>query len=88
MLETGQLIIQVLASRKGNIMDETILKKSLEIPPKDRVALAEAILASIDHEDDETRLEWISEVKNRIKAVEDGQSELVDFERILNEDKD
>ena len=40
-------------------MDETLLKKSLEMPPNERVAFAEMILASIDQENDEIRKSWL-----------------------------
>ena len=67
-------------------MNESLLEKSLKMPPNERVAFAETILASIDHENDEIRQEWISEVKRRMRSVEEENSKLLDFEKILNED--
>ena len=61
-------------------MDNSLLEKALEMPPNERVALAELILASIDHEDDGIRQAWIAEVKNRMKAVSEGKAKLLDFE--------
>ncbi len=54
--------------------------------PNERVLLAELILSSIDHEEDEIRELWLSEVKDRIKAVNEGKAKLLDFERLYNED--
>jgi hypothetical protein len=67
-------------------MDNTLLEKALEMPPNERVAFAELILASIDYEEDKIRQSWITEVKDRIKAVNEGKSKLLDFESLYNED--
>ena len=67
-------------------MDKAILEKALQMSPNERVVLAELILASIDHEEDEVRELWLSEVKDRIKAVNEGKAKLLDFERLYNED--
>ena len=67
-------------------MDTTLLDKAMKMPPKERVAFAELILASIDYEEDIIRKTWITEVKNRMKAVKEGKSKLLDFERVFNED--
>lgn len=68
-------------------MDKTLLEKALEMSPNERVVLAELILASIEHEEVEIRKLWLSEVKDRIKAVNEGKAKLLDFERLYNEDK-
>lgn len=67
-------------------MDKALLEKALEMSPNERVVLAELILSSIDHEEDEIRELWLSEVKDRIKAVNEGKAKLLDFERLYNED--
>lgn len=67
-------------------MDSTLLEKALRMPPNERVAFAELILASIDHEEDEIRKAWIAEVKSRMKAVNEGSAKLLDFEGLFNED--
>jgi len=67
-------------------MDKALLEKALEMSLNERVVLAELILASIDHEEDEIRELWLSEVKDRIKAVNEGKAKLLDFERLYNED--
>ena len=67
-------------------MDTNLLDKAMKMPPKERVAFAELILASIDYEEEKNRKTWITEVKNRMKAVKEGKSKLLDFERVYNED--
>ncbi len=67
-------------------MDEILLKKSLEMPPSERVAFSEMILASIEQENDDVRKSWITEVKQRMKLVSEGKSQLLDFEDLFSED--
>ena len=66
-------------------MDDKLLEKALEMPPSERVAFAELILSSIDHEEEEIRQGWINEVKNRIKAVNEGKAKLLDFEELYED---
>ena len=61
-----------------------IYEKALEMPPNERVALAELILSSIDYEEDGIRQIWIAEVKNRMNAVNEGRAKLLDFEGLYN----
>ncbi|MBF0406269.1 MAG: addiction module protein [Candidatus Riflebacteria bacterium] len=67
-------------------MDKVLLEKALKMAPNERVIFAELILASIDCEDDGIRELWLSEVKERMKAVNDGKAKLLDFEKLYNED--
>ena len=69
-------------------MDNRLLEKALEMPPNERVALAELILSSIDYEEDGIRQTWITEVKNRMNAVNEGRAKLFDFEELYNEGQD
>lgn len=63
-------------------MDNVLLKKALEMPPNERVIFAELVLASIDHEDEEIRQSWIAEATNRMKAVSEGRSKLLDYRNL------
>ena len=51
------------------------------MPPSERVAFAELILASIDSEE-EIRQAWVKEVKEHISIVNEGKAELLDFETL------
>lgn len=64
----------------------SLLEQAIKIPPKERVALAESILASIDNESDEINKMWVDEVQNRIKSVADGKSKLLDFNELYAKD--
>jgi putative addiction module component (TIGR02574 family) len=63
-------------------MNKGLLDKALEMPPNERVVFAELILASIDHEEEEIRKSWLTEVKSRMKAVNEGKAKLLDFEKL------
>lgn len=52
--------------------------------PNERLAFAELILASLEHEDLEVRIAWLKEVKDRMLAVNEGRSKLLDFEVLYN----
>jgi putative addiction module component (TIGR02574 family) len=67
-------------------MDKTLLDKALALPPNERMAFAELILASIDIEEIEVKQSWIDEVKDRIQAVKEGRAKLLDFDSLYNED--
>jgi len=67
-------------------MDKSLLDKALAMPPNERMAFAELILASIDIEENEVKQTWIDEVKERIQAVNEGKAKLIDFESLYNED--
>ncbi len=67
-------------------MQSKLLDDVLALPPLERVAFAELILASIDREDDEIRRAWMDEVKKRMKSVAAGKSKLLDFEKLYRED--
>ncbi|WP_089728625.1 addiction module protein [Candidatus Thiosymbion oneisti] len=66
-------------------MDNNLLDSALKMPPNERVAFAELILASIDHEEEETRNCWVLEVRKRIEEVNRGKAKLLDFEKLYVE---
>ena len=65
-------------------MDKLLINKVMQMPLIQRVALAELLLASIDNEDDEIRQSWIGEANERMKAVEEGRSELYDIDEFIH----
>ena len=65
-------------------MDKELFEKALKMPPNERLTFAELILASLEHEEDEIRNTWINEVKDRMKAANEGQAKLLDFETLYN----
>lgn len=63
-------------------MNVNLFDEAMKIPPRERVAFAELILASIDHEDEGLKKIWLREVKGRMKSVQDGTSSLLDFNQL------
>ncbi len=68
---------------KEIIMDKLLVNKAMKMPPIQRVALAELLLASIDNEEEEICDAWISEVNERMNAVNEGRSTLLDFDALF-----
>ena len=66
-------------------MESILIDKALELPPNERVAFAELILANIDHEDEKIRKIWIAEVRERMQDTKNGGAKLLDFEKLYNE---
>jgi hypothetical protein len=64
------------------MMNVKLFDEAMKIPPRERVAFAELILASIEHEDEGIKEIWVSEVKDRMKSVQDGTSTLLDFNQL------
>ncbi len=64
-------------------MDKLLINKAMKMPPIQRVALAELLLASIDNEEEEICDAWISEVNERMNAVKEGRSTLLDFDALF-----
>jgi hypothetical protein len=63
-------------------MDKELFEKTLMMPPNERLAFAELVLASLEHEDKEISTAWVNEVNDRIKAVNEGRSNLLDIEAL------
>ena len=65
-------------------LDKLLINKVMQMPPIQRVALAELLLASIDNEEEEIRQSWINEANERMKSVEEGRSELHDIDEFIH----
>ena len=61
-------------------MESRLLEEALKMPHNERVELAEMILASIDHENEEIRQAWVAEVEDRMTAVREGKARLIDLQ--------
>ncbi len=64
----------------------SLLEQAIKISPKERVVLAELILASIDNESEAINKIWLDEVQNRMKTVSDGKTSLLDFNELYAQD--
>ena len=53
-------------NKKTEMMDKLLITQAMQMPPVQRVALAELLLASIDNVEEEIRQAWIGEVNERM----------------------
>ena len=67
-------------------MNKDLLDQVLQMPPNERVTFAELVLAGLDYKDKEIRQAWLNEVNDRMKAVKEGKTKLLDFESLYHVD--
>jgi putative addiction module component (TIGR02574 family) len=63
------------------------MEQALAMSPNEQVEFAQLIMASIEHEDEKIRENWITEVKDRMEAIKTGKAKLIDFESLYHEDQ-
>jgi len=63
---------------------EKILKEALNLPAKERAAVAEELLSSLDKPDPEIDRLWAQEAEARIDAAERGEVKMVSEEDVLD----
>jgi len=66
---------------------EAILEQALALSPKDRAALVEELLASLDQPDPTVDALWAKEVEDRINAYEAGELEAIPAEAVFKKYK-
>ncbi len=62
-----------------------LLKEALDLPPIERAALADQLLASLDKPDEAIDAAWRKEIAARLRAYRSGTAETVSAEEILAE---
>jgi len=62
---------------------EAILEQALALSPKDRAALVEKLLASLDQSDPVVEAPWAKEIEDRINAYEAGELEAIPAEAVF-----
>lgn len=66
-------------------LDE-IAKEAMDLPPRQRLALAEFLLESADAAaDPEAEAGWESEIRDRIRAIDEGRVAGVAYEEVMRE---
>ena len=66
-------------------LDE-IAKEAMDLPPRQRLALAEFLLESADAAaDPEAEAAWESEIRDRIRAIDEGRVAGVAYEEVMRE---
>lgn len=63
---------------------EQITKQAMDLPPRQKLALAEFLLESADTvTDSETEAAWDAEIRERIQAIDDGRVVGVSYEEVM-----
>jgi putative addiction module component (TIGR02574 family) len=64
---------------------ETVLREALQLPPDERAALVEGLVASLDKPDPALDSLWLKESENRMAAYRSGEIDSVDAEQVFSE---
>lgn len=64
---------------------QDLLKEALDLPPIERAALVDELLASLDKPDEAGDEVWREEIAARLRAYRSGTAETVSAEEILAE---
>lgn len=67
-----------------NAIVKSILDEARKLPPEERVALAEAIIATIEP-DPSLEKEWAEEINDRVEAYRRGELTARDFDEVIAE---
>jgi len=62
---------------------EELSRRAKDLPPDERVRLAEEILATVHGVDEDVDVEWDAEIKRRIAEIEAGTAQLVPAEEVF-----
>ena len=63
---------------------EHVTKEAMDLPPRQRLALAEFLLESTDvTADPEADAAWDSEIRDRIRAIDEGRVAGVAYEEVM-----
>lgn len=63
---------------------EQITKEAMDLPPRQKFALAESLLASADGATDpEAEAGWDFEIRDRIRAIDDGRVVGLSYEDVM-----
>ena len=63
---------------------EEVTKEAMDLPPRQRLALAEFLLESADAAaDPEAEAAWDSEIRDRIRAIDEGHVTGIAYEEVM-----
>lgn len=66
------------------LVDE-LSRKALELPPEERVRLAEKLLATVHEVDAEVEAAWDQEIRRRLAEIDNGTARLIPAEEVFAE---
>jgi putative addiction module component (TIGR02574 family) len=64
---------------------EELSKRALELPPEERVRLAEKLLATVHEVDAEVEAAWDQEIQRRLEEIDSGTAKLIPAEEVFAE---
>lgn len=64
---------------------EELSQRALELPPEERVRLAEKILATVHEVDAEVEAAWDQEIQRRLAEIDNGTAKLIPAEDVFAE---
>jgi len=68
---------------------EQVIKEAMDLPPRQRLALAEFLLESAEAASDpEAETAWDTEIRDRIQAIDDGRVTGVSYEDVMRAAED
>jgi putative addiction module component (TIGR02574 family) len=63
---------------------ERILQSALNLPPDDRVEIAESLILSLDEKRAaEIESDWAEEIKRRLESIDKGEVQLIPWEDVM-----
>jgi putative addiction module component (TIGR02574 family) len=63
---------------------QEVAKEAMDLPPRQRLALAEFLLESADEVvDPEAEAAWDTEIRNRIRAIDEGRVTGIAYEDVM-----
>jgi putative addiction module component (TIGR02574 family) len=62
---------------------EELSRRAKDLPPDERVKLAEEILATVHGVDEDVDSEWDAEIKRRVAEIEAGTAQLIPAEEVF-----
>ena len=68
---------------------EQVTKEAMDLPPRQKLALAEFLLESAEAAaDPEAEAAWDSEIRDRIRAIDEGRVAVVSYEDVMRSAED
>jgi len=68
----------------SSLIDE-LSRKARNLPPEERIRLAEELLSSVQDSDEEIEAAWAQEIERRLEEVENGTAKLIPAEEVFAE---
>lgn len=64
---------------------EELSQKARQLPPEERIQLAEELLATVQEVDSEVETAWDEEIRRRLTEIENGTGKLIPAEEVFAE---